>query len=336
MRSSTLDVALGVGTTPMRATVSRTRGHVVSVAYDTFPASDVLLQRRVSLWVAANWYLFALPAMVDFGNGAAYTFLTDSVFARFPGSGGPADSLMKPKALIANETRAIAAFTSATIGMGIGHNIVNAGRTGRIFRYTQLAGMAAATWGLGAGFAGSGAGGAALFYGGSAVYGVSRVWEFVDVLRPTRPAMDVAEQGRRSAGAYVRVAPSHPGNRPACRVCPGSQQKSNTEKNPPSAPTSVPIAAQRATAPGTDLRPHSPAISETSARFRSFGQVLRASVSCRRRSSVTARSVVGVATVTRESPSRSATALHSAQLLSASWHGWPKRESSARDRARAG
>lgn len=91
MRSSTLDVALGVGTTPMRATVSRTRGHVVSVAYDTFPASDVLLQRHVSLWVAANWYLFALPAMVDFGNGAAYTFLTDSVFARFPGSGGPAD-----------------------------------------------------------------------------------------------------------------------------------------------------------------------------------------------------------------------------------------------------
>src|SRR3954469_3431876 len=53
-----------VGITPLVATVSRRRSHVVTLIHDSFPAASVSLERSISPWVLGNYMLYIVPAAV--------------------------------------------------------------------------------------------------------------------------------------------------------------------------------------------------------------------------------------------------------------------------------
>ena len=73
-----------VGVTPMVATVSRTRPHVVSFVVDGITKDRVSLDRQMSPWVFADVFLlYVAPVVLDVKNGAAYNFPSDTVRAQF-------------------------------------------------------------------------------------------------------------------------------------------------------------------------------------------------------------------------------------------------------------
>lgn len=75
-----------VGVTPLSVTLPRGRRHLVSVTTDSVAAVDVLLKKQLSGWVFANAFVYYLPALLDFGNGAAYNLSPKTVSVAFPGS----------------------------------------------------------------------------------------------------------------------------------------------------------------------------------------------------------------------------------------------------------
>lgn len=75
-----------VGITPLSVTLTRGRSHLVSVATDSFPTVDVPLTKQLSGWVFGNAFVYYLPVLLDFGNGAAYDLSPKTVSVLFPGS----------------------------------------------------------------------------------------------------------------------------------------------------------------------------------------------------------------------------------------------------------
>jgi hypothetical protein len=82
-----------MGSTPILATLSRGRSHVATVSRDSSPPINVEFHHRVSGWVWGNVFIYYLPALIDFANGAAFTFDTDTVRVVFPGQVANGDVL---------------------------------------------------------------------------------------------------------------------------------------------------------------------------------------------------------------------------------------------------
>lgn len=74
-----------MGTSPTRVTVSRGSSHLVTITKDSAPAIEIELQRSISGWVWGNIFLDYVPVLVDFLDGAAYKFKTESINVGFPG-----------------------------------------------------------------------------------------------------------------------------------------------------------------------------------------------------------------------------------------------------------
>jgi len=79
----TLDSTL-VGTTPVIASFTRGDEHTVVLSLDT--ARIVAhTSRSLSPWLAGNLFFYAVPALIDFGSGAAFDLSPDTIRAVFPG-----------------------------------------------------------------------------------------------------------------------------------------------------------------------------------------------------------------------------------------------------------
>src|SRR5205085_979105 len=57
----------------------------VRITKDSAPAIEVELERSVSGWIWGNMFLDYLPVLVDFIDGAAYKFKTQSINVVYPG-----------------------------------------------------------------------------------------------------------------------------------------------------------------------------------------------------------------------------------------------------------
>jgi len=68
-----------VGVTPLVASLSRDKSHVVSIVHDSFPPVRVALDRNVSPWLLASVFFYVFPVIVDLSNGAAYGFPSDTI-----------------------------------------------------------------------------------------------------------------------------------------------------------------------------------------------------------------------------------------------------------------
>jgi hypothetical protein len=171
-----------VGVTPMVARVLRRQNHEVSITYDTFPPARFTLEHGVSAWVLPDFLLYVVPALADFSNGSAYTFLTDSLWVRFPDPSRSriGDGARRPPLSAGARRRAIA--SSTLIGFGSGHEMVAAHAPARRFLVTEMVSGSVAFVGLGMGMAGVNAG-AVPFFGGGAVLLGARVWEIADIVR---------------------------------------------------------------------------------------------------------------------------------------------------------
>lgn len=97
-----------------------------------------------------------------------------------------------------------AAIISSYVGMGLGHWIIEQRHDGRVFRRTQVAGLAAATVGL---FVAGRASGQLLFWSGVTLYVGSRVVEFADVFTSsaTHNAKVAADRQALAAARQPRV-----------------------------------------------------------------------------------------------------------------------------------
>ncbi len=121
--------------------------------------------------------VLALIVLLALGSSAssAQVTVTDSV------TGVTATLALPPGTpTLSNGRIAWAAYVSLNLGMGLGHFIIDQRHDGRVFRYTQLIGIAATVAGLGMGFGGH-EGGQLLFFPGLALYAGSRVWEVADI-----------------------------------------------------------------------------------------------------------------------------------------------------------
>jgi hypothetical protein len=74
-----------VGTAPTMVTVSRGRSHLITITPDSAAAVEVELPNRLSGWVLGNIFLYYLPAIVDFADGAAYSFKSGPINVTVPG-----------------------------------------------------------------------------------------------------------------------------------------------------------------------------------------------------------------------------------------------------------
>jgi len=191
-----------IGVTPLVATVSRKRNHLVSVTHDSFPPAYIALEHHLSPWVFGDVWLMVFPAIIDFQTGAAYAFPRDTIRANLaadPGADSSSRVVMTPRTRFTSGSRATAAYYSLAFGFGLGHAMMGAGAAGRPFRYTQLLSLIPATVGLGTAYAGQESG-ALVFYASAAVFVGSRLWEVGDVL--TRPE-DVASSWRSRTGSIT-------------------------------------------------------------------------------------------------------------------------------------
>jgi len=163
-----------IGVTPLVASLSRKQSHVVTVVHDSFPPARVVVDRNVSPWILASFFFYVVPAIVDFSNGAAYGFPSDTLRVVLSGS------TEMHSARIPGGSVATAAVASTFIGFGSGQRVL--GARAWPFFVTDIAAGTAATVGLGLGLAGEN-GGEELFFGGLVVLTGSRIWQVVDLIR---------------------------------------------------------------------------------------------------------------------------------------------------------
>ena len=179
-----------IGVTPLVASLSRKQSHVVTVVHDSFPPARVVVDRNVSPWILASFFFYVVPAIVDFSNGAAYGFPSDTLRVVLSGS-----TEMHP-ARIPSGSVATAAVASTFIGFGSGQKML--GARAWPFFVADVAGGTAAMVGLGMGIAGEKRG-EALFAGGMLVVTGSRIWQVVDLI-------GVISDRNRAAGAAASAS----------------------------------------------------------------------------------------------------------------------------------
>jgi len=167
-----------IGVTPLVASVSRQKPHVVSIVHDSFPPVRVALDRNVSPWLLASVFFYGIPAIVDLSNGAAYGFPSDTIRAVLSAAQGAEP----PSRRIPTGSVATAAVLTGVFGFGSGHRVLGA-RAWPFFT-TQLAGSAMVFTGLGMGVAGRDDG-EALFATGLVIVIGSRIWEIADLVAVT-------------------------------------------------------------------------------------------------------------------------------------------------------
>jgi len=173
-----------IGVTPLVASLSRKQSHVVTVVHDSFPPARVVVDRNVSPWILASFFFYAVPAFVDFSNGAAYGFPSDTirvVLSAAPGAEPPLRRI--PTGSIATATALTSVF-----GFGSGHRVL--GLRAWPFFATQLAGGAMVFTGIGMGVAGRDDG-EALFATGLLLVIGSRIWEIADLVSVTSKGVAV-------------------------------------------------------------------------------------------------------------------------------------------------
>jgi len=163
-----------IGVTPLLASLSRNQSHVVLVVHDSFPPARVIVDRNVSPWILASLFLYTFPAIVDFSNGAAYGFPSDTL--RVVLSAGREIQ----RAKIPSGSVATAAVGSTFFGLGSGQKML--GARAWPFFVTDVAAGTATIVGLGLGLAGE-KGGEELFFGGLVVLTGSRIWQVADLIR---------------------------------------------------------------------------------------------------------------------------------------------------------
>jgi len=173
-----------VGVTPLVASLSRDKSHVVSIVHDSFPPVRVALDRNVSPWLLASVFFYVFPAIVDLSNGAAYGFPSDTIRAVLSAAQGAEP----PSRRIPTGSVATAAALTTVFGFGSGHRVL--GLRAWPFFATQLAGGAMVFTGLGMGVAGRD-GGEALFATGLLVVIGSRIWEIADLVSVTSKGVAV-------------------------------------------------------------------------------------------------------------------------------------------------
>jgi hypothetical protein len=106
--------------TPLVASLSRDKSHVVSIVHDSFPPVRVALDRNVSPWLLASVFFYVFPAIVDLSNGAAYGFPSDTI--RVVLSAAP--SAEPPLRRMPTGSVATAAALTTVFGFGSGHRVL--------------------------------------------------------------------------------------------------------------------------------------------------------------------------------------------------------------------
>ena len=173
------DVPAGV--TPMIATVSRKRAHVVSFVVDGVVTDRVALNRQMSPLVLADIFLlYVAPVIVDMSNGAAYNFQKDTLR-----SGGGSLAAGVRRLPVSDGVLASAVISSAVLGFGSGHAVLD--RPGKRFLALDLVAAGATFTGLALGMGGQNTVGATLFFGGGGLLIGSHVWQIADVVKRADP-----------------------------------------------------------------------------------------------------------------------------------------------------
>ena len=192
-----------IGVTPLLATVSRKKSHIVSIAHDSFPPVSVVLDRNVSPWVAGNLLLEVLPAIIDFTNGAAYGFVVDTLhiaLANLPNRVGGVPIELRPTPAIPTPSLGTAAAATYFVGFGLGHHMI--GARAMPFFVSQLAGASALMIGIGVADHDDDTG-SLIALSGFLALGVSRIWEIVDFISITstqrRPVLSGSAPTSRGA-----------------------------------------------------------------------------------------------------------------------------------------
>jgi hypothetical protein len=199
-----------IGVTPLVATVSRRRNHLVTVTHDSFSPAYIALERHLSPWVVGNGSLLLFPAIIDFRTGAAYAFPKDTIRAHLAvGADSSSRVVPTPRTRFTPGSRATAAYYSLALGFGVGHAMMGAGAAGKPFRHTQLASITAVIGGA-AGLAGEESG-VVVAYASAAVFVGSRLWEVGDILtRPEEAGIPLRSRTTSVTGPpgrHVSIAP---------------------------------------------------------------------------------------------------------------------------------
>ena len=171
-----------VGVTPMVVKVSRAQPHVVSFVVDSVVVDRIALDRQMSPWLLPDVFLlYIVPAVVDIKNGAAYNFPSDTIRSALA---SPAAGVRRRP--ISDGVRAAALTSSAVLGMGSGHAVLDLPFK-RFLGVDLVAGSVTFT-GLAVGISGgSNAVAEPMFFGGLAVLVASRVWQLADLAKRTDP-----------------------------------------------------------------------------------------------------------------------------------------------------